>query len=632
MAFSSLSRYISILEKNNELIRIDSFVDPVLEIAEITDRFSKQPDGGKALLFTNTGTEFPVLTNSMGSTNRISLALGVENLSHVTDRLEDLFEDLKEPKKGFMEKLSILPKLAALSGYFPSSYKGKVPVQEVVHKDPDLGILPVLKTWPYDGGRFFTLPMVITTDPDTGVRNVGMYRMQVFDRQTTGMHWHRHKTGANHYEKYKASGSIMPVAVALGGDPVLTYAATAPLPENIDEFLFAGFLRKKSVSLAPALTQDIMVPAEADIIIEGYVDPAGDKILEGPFGDHTGFYSLEDLYPVFHVTAITHRRKAVFPATLVGIPPQEDARIALATEKIFFMPIRQAIVPELTSMKIPDYGVAHNLTLVNIKKSYPGQARKVMNALWGAGQMMFNKVLIVADENVNLEDPEEILNLMSDFNPLQDLIFSSGPLDVLDHSADHIGFGGKLGIDFTTKFPEEKTRSSMISEFLPEKTSMQEVEIKSFKVIQNSRKDAVVCLVALRKGMGYNKNAIISSILQHDQLKNIPVFLITDELVNLEDFREFLWYVLNNLEANRDITIIKAMNQGIKIFLDGSSKISGQEAFPRDWPNIVTMDRETIAKVDDKWLEMRLGSFIISPSTYYQKLIVTQGARARKKE
>jgi 4-hydroxy-3-polyprenylbenzoate decarboxylase len=370
MAFASLSHFIRLLEDKDELIIVEEFVDPVLEISEITDRFSKTDGGGKALLFMNNGTDFPVLTNSMGSLKRLALAHGVSSIADISNRLEDLFNDFREPRSNLFEKIALLPKLAAVSGFFPSLQKGRSPAQEEIILDPDLNILPVLKTWPHDGGRFFTLPMVITTDPETGERNVGMYRMQVFDRQTTGMHWHRHKTGADHYEKYKKAGRKMPVAVALGGDPVFTYSATAPLPPNVDEFLFAGLLREKKVSLTKAVTQDILVPAEADIILEGYVDPEEDKVLEGPFGDHTGFYSLEDYYPKFHITAITHRKNAIYPATLVGIPPQEDAWIAKATERIFMMPIRKAIAPELTDMNIPDFGVAHNLALVKIKKTY----------------------------------------------------------------------------------------------------------------------------------------------------------------------------------------------------------------------------------------------------------------------
>jgi 4-hydroxy-3-polyprenylbenzoate decarboxylase len=274
----------------------------------------------------------------------------------------------------------------------------------VIHGDSDLTILPVLKTWSRDGGPFITFPQVITIDPVSGIRNVGMYRMQVFEKNLTGMHWHKHKTGARHFNAYKKLGKIMPVAVALGGDPVLTYAATAPLPDNIDEYLLAGFLRKKRVKLVKAVTQDIDVPEEADIIIEGYIDPSEDFIYEGPFGDHTGFFSLADWYPKFHVTCITHKKNAVYPATVVGIPPMEDAWIAKATERIFLTPIKLTMIPELEDMNIPDVGVAHNLTMVSYRKSFSGQSGKIMNALWGAGQMMFNKILITFDSDVQLEN------------------------------------------------------------------------------------------------------------------------------------------------------------------------------------------------------------------------------------
>ena len=316
--------------------------------------------------------------------------------------------------------------------------------------DPDMSKLPVLTCWPADGGPFVTLPAVHTVDPETGAPNVGMYRMQVFEKNLTGMHWHRHKTGANHYEKYKKAGKKMPVAVALGGDPVYTYAATAPMPENVDEYLLAGFLRKKSVKLVKCLTNDLYVPEDADFIIEGFVDPAEDFIWEGPFGDHTGFYSLADWYPRFHVTCITHKKDAVYPATIVGVPPQEDAYIGLATERIFLSPIRMAMVPELKDMTLPVAGVAHNFTVVKIEKNYPGQAVKVMHSLWGAGQMMFNKVLVVVDEEVDIHNHESIFKVFAErFQPDHSLQFSKGPLDVLDHSSSKFAFGSKLGIDLT---------------------------------------------------------------------------------------------------------------------------------------------------------------------------------------
>mgnify|MGYP006286040397 FL=1 len=401
MAYTSLNSFIDQLEKAGELIRIKEFVNPQLEITEITDRFSKQGDGGKALLFENNGTNFPLLINAFGSSRRMNLALGVDSLDNIGKRIEDLLVEVTSPKASFMDKLKLLPTLKNISNFMPRKRKGKGKSQEVLMDPADMSKLPVLTCWPSDGGPFVTLPMVITKDPENNIRNVGMYRMQVFDKDLTGMHWHKHKVGARHFEAYKRLKKKMPVAVALGGDPALTYAATAPLPDNIDEFLLAGFLRNKPVDMVKAVSQDIDVPADADIIIEGYIDPEEDFIWEGPFGDHTGFYSLADWYPKLHITAITHRKDAVYPATIVGIPPMEDAWIAKATERIFLSPIKFAFLPEIIDIDMPAEGVAHNLVIVKIKKSYPGQAIKAAHALWGAGQMMFTKVMIVVDEQFN---------------------------------------------------------------------------------------------------------------------------------------------------------------------------------------------------------------------------------------
>jgi len=355
MAFSSLSDFILTLERKGELVRITEYVNPDLEISEIADRFSKLPGGGKALLFENTGTGFPLLINALGSENRMCIALGVDKLDDIASDIAGILDLLSLPRQTWVQKLKVLPSLSKYAGYMPKKASGKPACQEVIQLDPDLNSLPVLKTWPFDGGKFFTFPLVHTVDPETGNRNVGMYRLQVFDKNTTGMHWHRHKTGASHFEKYKKAGKIMPVAVALGGDPVLTYCATAPLPDQLDEYIFAGFLRKNPVRLTNAITQNIQVPADADIIIEGYIDPMEDFRAEGPFGDHTGFYSLTDNYPVFHVTCITHRKNAIFPATVVGIPPMEDAWIAKATERIFLWPIKKTVVPEMTDINIPEW-------------------------------------------------------------------------------------------------------------------------------------------------------------------------------------------------------------------------------------------------------------------------------------
>jgi 4-hydroxy-3-polyprenylbenzoate decarboxylase len=320
MSYSGLKDFIDDLERNGEIHRIGTFVDPLLEISEITDRISKS--GGKALLFGNNGTQFPVLINAFGSAKRMSMAIGRNDLQEAGKEIEKIFTSLSDNSGGLIRKISGLPKLIRLSGLLPGKINRKGKCQQVIHNDPDLGILPVLKCWPYDGNRFITLPMVHTVHPETGKTNVGMYRMQILDNKSTGMHWQLHKTGAAHFEAWKKSGKRMPVSVALGGDPVYTYAATAPLPENIDEYILAGFLRKKKVKLVKCLTNNLYVPADADIIIEGYVDPSEELIWEGPFGDHTGFYSLADWYPRFHVTCITHSRDAVYPATIVGVPPQ----------------------------------------------------------------------------------------------------------------------------------------------------------------------------------------------------------------------------------------------------------------------------------------------------------------------
>ncbi len=456
MAYHSLSEFIERIEAAGELVRIKTRVSTELEIAEIADRMSKAPGGGKALLFENNGTDFPVLINGLGSLKRMHLALNVNNFSEISDDIEALFKKMTGPKKSFMDKLKMLPELAKVAKFMPKTKGGKGASQEVIHKNPDLSIIPVLKTWSRDGGKFITFPQVITQDPHTGIRNIGMYRLQILSKNETGMHWHKHKVGERHYREYKALGEKMPIAVALGGDPACTYSAVAPLPDNVDEYMLAGFLRKQKVTMVKAITQDIYVPAEADFIIEGYVDPLEEKIWEGPFGDHTGFFSLADWYPKFHVTCITHRKQAIYPATVVGIPPMEDAYIARATGGIFKAPIKITMLPEMEDMNIPDAGVAHNLTLVSIHKTFSGHAQKIINSLWGAGQMMFNKMLLTTDASVNVHDYKQLAQYCSQhIDPQFDIHFMRGPLDVLDHSSSKFAFGSKIGIDATKKYPEE---------------------------------------------------------------------------------------------------------------------------------------------------------------------------------
>ncbi|MGZ8435927.1 MAG: menaquinone biosynthesis decarboxylase [Candidatus Binatia bacterium] len=451
MAYNSLQDFLQVLEREGELKRIFHPVKAQLEITEIADRVMKS--AGPALLFENVvGKNIPVLINAFGSTKRMALALGVTDIEEIAAEITKLIQT--RPPKSFKDKLQLLGELVKLAGIPPKMVK-EAACQEVVNRDPDLNLLPVLTCWPGDAGPFITLPMVFSKDAVKGTRNVGLYRMQVFDRRTTGMHWHLHKVGARHFQQQKEHKGKLELAVCLGGDPAMIYAATAPLPPQIDEILFTGFLRKKGVELIKCLTVDIEVPANSDIVIEGYVDPAEPLRREGPFGDHTGFYSLADDYPVFHVTCITHRKNPIYPTTIVGRPPMEDAYLGKATERLF-LPLLRVTLPEIADMNLPVHGVFHNLAIISVKKEYPAHGRKVMHALWGLGQMMFTKTLIVVDHDVNVHDLAEVTWVVgNNIEPKRDAIFSDGPVDVLDHAAPMLGYGSKLGLDATRKWRSE---------------------------------------------------------------------------------------------------------------------------------------------------------------------------------
>lgn len=451
MPYNSLSEFIQVLEREGELKRIAHPVKPELEITEIADRVMKA--GGPALLFENVvDRQIPVLINAFGSTKRMALALGVDNIEAHAREIGRLLQT--KPPKSLKDKFHVLADLIKVAG-IPPKIVNDGACHEVIYRDPDLKILPVLTCWPGDAGPFITLPMVFSKDPAKETRNVGLYRMQVFDRRTTGMHWHLHKVGARHFQRQKESAGRLELAVCLGGDPAMIYAATAPLPDQIDEILFTGFLRRKSVELVKAVTVNVEVPADSDIVIEGYVDPSEPLRREGPFGDHTGFYSLADDYPVFHVTCITHRKNPIYPTTIVGRPPMEDAFLGKATERLF-LPLVRVTLPEIIDMNLPVNGVFHNLAIVSIKKEYPAHARKVMHALWGLGQMMFTKTLIVVDDDVNIQDLAEVTWVVGNhIDPKRDLILVDGPVDVLDHAAPRLGYGSKIGIDATRKWRSE---------------------------------------------------------------------------------------------------------------------------------------------------------------------------------
>ena len=451
MPYNSLSEFVQVLERAGELRRIAHPVKAELEITEIADRVMK--GAGPALLFENVvGKSMPLLINAFGSMRRMALALGVSDVEEIAAEIAKLIQT--KPPKSFKEKIHLLGELLKIAGIPPKMVKDG-PCQEVVERAPDLNILPVLTCWPGDAGPFITLPMVFSKDPVKGTRNVGLYRMQVFDQRTTGMHWHLHKVGARHYQRQKEAAGKLELAVCLGGDPAMIYAATAPLPDQIDEILFTGFLRKKGVALVKGVTVDVEVPANTDIVIEGYVDPSEPLRREGPFGDHTGFYSLAEDYPVFHVTCITHRKQPIYPTTIVGRPPMEDAYLGKATERLF-LPLLRVTLPEIVDMNLPVHGVFHNLAIIAIKKEYPAHARKVMHALWGLGQMMFTKTLIVVDHDVNVHDLSEVTWIAGNhIDPRRDTVFVDGPVDVLDHAAPALGFGSKFGIDATRKWRGE---------------------------------------------------------------------------------------------------------------------------------------------------------------------------------
>jgi 4-hydroxy-3-polyprenylbenzoate decarboxylase len=460
MALANLREFIEAIDKAGALTRVERPVSVDKEITEIADRCMKSPGGGPALLFTqpvlrNGGTSrYPVAVNLFGSERRMSLALGVECLDHVGARISELLA-LKVPE-GLLGKLAMLPRLAEVAK-FPPKTVGRPACQETVIKgaDVDLTQFPAPICWPEDGGPYITLGGVITRNPESGVRNVGMYRVQVLGKNTLAMHWQRHKVGAAHWRVMAERGETMPVAIALGGDPASIYAASAPLPPTIDEFLFAGFLRGEPVRLAKAVTSDLEVPAEAEIVIEGQIDPRDELVLEGPFGDHTGFYSLADYYPKVHVTAVTFRDKPIWPHTIVGRPPMEDYYLGHATERIF-LPLLRLTIPEIVDLHMPAEGIFHNLVFVSIDKQYPGQAYKVMSGLWGQGLMSLAKVIVVVDKDVNVRDPKEAWWVaLNHIDPERDVRFTMGPIDVLDHSSRGFTYGSKMGIDATRKWKEE---------------------------------------------------------------------------------------------------------------------------------------------------------------------------------
>jgi 4-hydroxy-3-polyprenylbenzoate decarboxylase len=630
MAYKNLQHFLKALEQAGELVRIKEYVNPRLEITEITDRVSKAY--GPALLFENTGCDFPLLINSMGTEKRMAMALGVEKLDDLGHEIERLFKKLTGPKNGIFEKLKMLPQLGEIASWMPVVKSGRGECQQVVMASPDITRLPVLTCWPEDGGPFVTLPVIHTKDPLTGIRNVGLYRMQVFGPALTAMHWHRHKVSARHFGEYKKLGQKMPVAVALGGDPAYTYSATAPLPDGVDEYMLAGFIRKKKVELVQCLTQDIQVPADADFVIEGYIDPEEDFILEGPFGDHTGYYSLADYYPKFHITAITHRKDAVYPATIVGIPPQEDAWIGKATERIFLAPIKMTMVPEIVDMVMPVEGVFHNLVIVKINKDYPGQALKVMNSLWGAGQMMFTKIMVVVDGDVNIHDNREVAQYISrHVDPQQDILFTQGPTDVLDHSCSRMAFGGKMGIDATRKLPEE-IRTSGSSDVTPVAVDVPLLRARFPEIgaVNDTLLQLGISLVfiTVEKNRKNHIRELNAQLFALEAFREVKVVIYLEPSIDIRDIADAVWRFANNADPRRDHFLVEAQDERSvsHIGFDGTRKTKELDGFDRDWPNILASDEATMQRIDGIWDRLGLGPFLPSPSRKYSTQLYKGGA------
>lgn len=590
------------------MLRINGPVSSTLEISHITDLASKAPGGGKALLFERVEkSPFPVLTNAFGSERRICMALGTNSLDALAQRIERFLR--LGPPKSFRDVAELLPMGIDILKSLPRK-TSTAPCQEVVLRGEqiDLSMLPVLTCWPGDAGPFVTLPVVFTRSLETGRRNAGMYRLQVFDRKTTGMHWHIHKDGSHYFQEYRKAGRRMPVAVAIGTDPAVTWAATAPLPQGIDEMLLAGFIRKKPVPMTRCVSIDLEVPAEAEFVLEGYVDP--DELrLEGPFGDHTGYYSLVGEYPVFHLTALTHRRTPVYAATLVGRPPMEDCWLAKATER-FFLPLLRTIHPEVRDFWMPWEGVFHNLVVMSLEKEYPGHARRIMSAVWAQGQMSFTKAVVLLDGDIGLRRPAAVLRtILEEIDLESDLFITEGILDVLDHSAPDPLFGSKLGIDATRRYPGERPRPTRQTLPLPAGDTIEKAlgeisrKLFAFHLPPLNTRNRVL-LVNLEKDGKTSGRALAPNLLENTSLAPFAILVLLDASIALNDYPLVLWKIANNVDPARDI-----VRKNGRIVLDATTK-GPEDGHTRPWPADIQMDPEVAQKIEKRARELGIEEFL----------------------
>lgn len=601
MIYKDLQHYIKDLDAKHQIHRIPVEVDSDLEVTEIADRVSKAY--GPGLIFEQVkGSPYPLAINLMGTFERLAMGFGVEKLDDIAEEIEN-FMDMSRYAT-WPKKVMALPKLAPLAFIFPKKVK-HAPCQEVVEA-PDLGTLPILKCWPEDGGRYITLPLVFTKDPENGQQNVGMYRLQVYDHKTTGMHWHLHKDGRDIYEKYRKLGKTMPVSVALGCDPATIYAATAPMPKMIDEMLFAGYLKKRPVELVKSVTNDIYVPAHAEFILEGYVD-LDERRLEGPFGDHTGYYSLADDYPVFHLEKITHKKSPVYPTTIVGKPPMEDCYLGKATERIF-LPLVKIQCPEVMDMDFPLEGVFHNCAIVSIKKTFPKHGNKTLYALWGMGQMMYTKMIIIVDETVNVHDYKAVARAMDkNVTEAGHLLITEGPLDVLDHASDKAFQGYRLGVDATTKMASEakhpvypyahKAMANKNDQLRQRLEDLSPAITLTYPLASAAEK---LMVLSMEKTATLRGKDVLEALCEMDCLQGTRLVILLDKQVDASNLPTVAWKVFNNIDPHRDM-VIKAYDDGRMFVGIDATKKDPLDGLERPWPADIEMSSDIQEKVSKRW-------------------------------
>jgi 4-hydroxy-3-polyprenylbenzoate decarboxylase len=596
--FTSLRTFLEHCRAHDDLVVIERSVDPHLEICEIADRVMRQRGGGKALLFTNVkGSSFPVAVNILGSERRMAWALGSESLREVEQRIARIAE--LEPPRSLGDAWRAAKAVSGLRHAFPKTVRS-APAQERVQSEVDLAKLPVLTTWPADAGPFITFPMVFSRSPD-GRSNCGMYRVQIFDRKTTGMHWQRQKDGRRHLDE---AARRIPVAVALGGPPVLTYAATAPLPPDVFEMLLAGFLQRRRVPMVKCGIHDILVPAESDFVLEGWVDP-DDLRLEGPFGDHTGYYSQEGMYPAFHVKRITHRKDAIYPATVVGVPPKEDNWMGLATERLF-LPLLRRVHGEIRDLRLPPEGVFHNLVVAGIRKRFPGHAHKSFHAVWGTGQMMFTKMCVAVDQGVDLSDNRALLDALDrNWHAVRDTALSRGPADTLDHAAA-CDFGGKIGLDATTRIDGEDRFPRSSSDDRTGWTFDASRFPGVVKAICPEGSDGRILLVQIAKNEAGQGLAFLKGLGRHDLSGRILAVAVFDDAEALESGGMALVVGGANFEPSRDLVVLDSPRPGKALGFDCTKKRADEGYDRGTWPAIIKQDPSVVAKVDGYWKELGL--------------------------